>query len=130
MMTLKEIRDAYEALSGTMSSIIRQINFAGIAIAWIFVNKDNHQANQLLVDSCLFIVISIVLDALQYLIGTIIWYSLYCLHHKTGTNDEDINVKDSEWINAVNWLLFYAKCIITVIGYFYILRFFILQFNL
>lgn len=35
MMTLKDIRDAYEALSGTMSSIVRQINFAGIAIAWI-----------------------------------------------------------------------------------------------
>ena len=43
MMTLKDIRDAYEALSGTMSSIVRQINFAGIAIAWIFVDKENHQ---------------------------------------------------------------------------------------
>lgn len=47
MMTLKDIRDAYEALSGTMSSIVRQINFAGIAIAWIFVDKENHQVSQL-----------------------------------------------------------------------------------
>lgn len=54
MMTLKDIRDAYESLSGTLSSIIRQINFAGIAIAWIFVDKENHQVSQLLINSCLF----------------------------------------------------------------------------
>ena len=79
MMTLKDIRDAYEALSGTMSSIVRQINFAGIAIAWIFVDKENHQVSQLLINSCLFIVFSIVLDALQYFIGTIIWHVCYSL---------------------------------------------------
>lgn len=55
MMTLKDIRDAYESLAGTLSSIIRQINFAGIAIAWIFVDKENHQVSQLLINSCLFL---------------------------------------------------------------------------
>lgn len=130
MMTLKDIRDAYEALSGTMSSIVRQINFAGIAIAWIFVDKEKHQVSQLLINSCFFIVFSIVLDALQYFIGTIIWHVCYCYKHKTDKKDEDVNVNDSEWINTIAWLLFYAKCIITGIGYFYILRFFIIQFNL
>lgn len=130
MMTLKDIRDAYEALSGTMSSIVRQINFAGIAIAWIFVDKENHQVSQLLINSCLFIVSSIVLDALQYFVGTIIWHFCYCKKHEKSKKDEDIEVNDSEWINGLAWLLFYAKCIITGIGYFYILLFFILQFNL
>ncbi len=40
MMKLDEIRKAYEDLSGSLSSVVRQINFAGIAIVWIFVGKE------------------------------------------------------------------------------------------
>lgn len=94
------------------------------------MDKENHQVSQLLINSCFFIVFSIVLDALQYFIGTIIWHVCYCYKHKTDKKDEDANVNDSEWINTIIWLLFYAKCVITGVGYFYILRFFIMQFNL
>lgn len=41
MMKLEEIRKAYEDLSGSLGSVVRQINFAGIAIVWIFVGKES-----------------------------------------------------------------------------------------
>ena len=34
MMNLKEIRESYEDVSGKLSAVIRQINFAGIAVVW------------------------------------------------------------------------------------------------
>ena len=45
MMKLDEIRKAYEDLSGSLSSVVRQINFAGIAIVWIFVGKETETVN-------------------------------------------------------------------------------------
>jgi len=70
MMKLDEIRKAYEDLSGSLSSVVRQINFAGIAIVWIFVGKETETVPQHLYNACTFLVISIILDVLQYLVGT------------------------------------------------------------
>lgn len=74
MMNLKEVREAYEELSGLLSSVVRQINFAGIAIVWIFIDLNKNTIGQLLLSSGLFIVISIVLDALQYFVSTVVWH--------------------------------------------------------
>lgn len=130
MMNLKEIREAYESLSETLSSVVRQINFAGIAIVWIFVDNDKKTIDQLLLNSCLFVVVSILIDVLQYLVSTIIWYIVYAWNHKKGEKDELCEVRDSEWINFIPWVCLYAKCLLTCIGYIYILRFFIAQFKL
>lgn len=130
MMNLKEIRDSYENISGILSSVIRQINFACIAIVWIFVDKDKPIVNQLLLNACLFVVVSIVLDALQYFISTLVWHITYILKHKVDVKDEGVAVRDSEWKNAIPWLLLYSKCIVTGFGYYYILCFFISKFNL
>lgn len=130
MMNLKEIRESYEDVSGKLSAVIRQINFAGIAVVWIFVDKDKPIVDQLLLNACLFIVVSIVLDALLYFISTIVWHVTYICKHKVDTKDEEIAVLDSEWKNAIPWLLLYSKCIVTGIGYYYILCFFTAKFQL
>lgn len=71
MMKLEEIRKSYEDLSGRLSSVVRQVNFAGIAIVWIFVGKESETLPQQLYNACTFLVISIILDALQYLVGRV-----------------------------------------------------------
>ena len=130
MMNLKEIREAYEELSSTLSSVIRQINFAGIAIIWIFVGKEGKAIDQFLLSASLLVVISIILDVLQYLIGTVIWHIIYIYKHTKDTEDEYQKVRDREWINFITWACLYVKCIATGWGYYYILRFFIMQFHL
>ena len=84
MMKLEEIRKAYEDLSGSLSSVVRQINFAGIAIVWIFVGKETETVSvpQHLYNACTFLVISIILDVLQYLVGTFSWHMCYLFKHK------------------------------------------------
>lgn len=130
MMNLKEIREAYEDLSGTLSSVVRQINFAGIALIWIFVENTDKAIDRFLLNSSFFVVISIVLDALQYFISTIIWHTIYIHKHKKNVQDENSNIRDSEWINIIPWGCLYAKCIATGIGYYFILRFLMIKFHL
>ena len=130
MMKLDEIRKAYEDLSGSLSSVVRQINFAGIAIVWIFVGKETETVPQHLYNACTFLVISIILDALQYFVGTLCWHMCYLFKHKKNKADKDIDIHESEWINVIPWLCIYAKTIVTAIGYGYILSFLMKHFSL
>ena len=130
MMKLDEIRKAYEDLSGSLSSVVRQINFAGIAIVWIFVGKETGTVPQHLYNACTFLVISIILDALQYFVGTLCWHMCYLFKHEKNVADKNIDIHESEWINAIPWLCIYAKTIVTAIGYGYILSFLMKHFSL
>lgn len=132
MMKLDEIRKAYEDLSGSLSSVVRQINFAGIAIVWIFVGKETETVSvpQHLYNACTFLVISIILDVLQYLVGTFSWHMCYLFKHKKNVADKDTDIHESEWVNVIPWLCIYAKTIVTAIGYGYILSFLMKHFSL
>lgn len=130
MMKLEEIRKSYEDLSGRLSSVVRQVNFAGIAIVWIFVGKESETLPQQLYNACTFLVISIILDALQYLVGTFCWHMCYLFKHKKNIADKGIDVHESEWINIIPWLCIYAKTIVTAIGYWFILSFLMMYFSL
>ncbi len=130
MMNLEEIRKSYEELSGSLSSVVRQINFAGIAIVWILVGEKSETLPQQLYNACTFLVISIILDALQYLIGTFSWHMCYLFKHEKNVADKDIEVQESEWVNVIPWLCIYAKTIITAIGYWYIFSFLMKFFSL
>lgn len=130
MMKLDEIRKAYEDLSGSLSSVVRQINFAGIAIVWIFVEKEPKTVPLHLHNACTFLVISIILDALQYFVGTLCWHMCYLFKHNKNVADKDIDIHESEWINVIPWLCIYAKTIVTAIGYGYILSFLMKYFSL
>lgn len=130
MMKLEEIRKAYEDLSGSLSSVVRQINFAGIAIVWIFVGKESETIPLHLHNACTFLVISIILDALQYFVGTLCWHMCYLFKHKKDVADKDIEIHESEWVNVILWLCIYAKTIVTAIGYGYILSFLMKYFSL
>ena len=40
-MKLEEIRKSYEDISRTFSNTVRNLAISGIAIAWLFMTKDN-----------------------------------------------------------------------------------------
>ena len=111
---------------------MRQINFAGIAIVWIFVGKETETVPvpQHLYNACTFLVISIILDVLQYLVGTFSWHMCYLFKHKKNVADKDTDIHESEWVNVIPWLCIYAKTIVTAIGYGYILSFLMKHFSL
>lgn len=83
-----------------------------------------------LLNASLFFVISILFDVLQYFVGTVIWHLTYVCNHKADRADEDITIKDREWRNVASWVLLYLKFLSALIAYFFILKFFIVQFKL
>ncbi len=122
MLTLREVRDAYEELSCKVSDVTRQLGFGAIAIIWIF-NKTTTNPNgiselpQELILPLLLACIALACDLLQNTISTIIWYAIYLCKHKKDKKDEEIAVKDSEWINAISWILMFSKIVLTIWAY-------------
>lgn len=54
----------------------------------------------------------------------------YLFKHEKNVADKNIDIHESEWINAIPWLCIYAKTIVTAIGYGYILSFLMKYFSL
>ena len=121
-MKLSEIRKAYEELSGKLSDIVRQLAFAGIGIIWIF--RINGTNNSILIPKelsipLIFLIITFVLDILQYLISTIIWYFFYCKERKDGKK-EDEEVQEKEVWNIPSWIIIFLKTITLMVAYIFL----------
>lgn len=123
MMNLNDVKKAYEDLSGILSSVARQLNFAGIAIVWIFANEKLEGIDSLLMKASLWFVLSLSLDLFQYIFQSFFWYVIYVFKHKKSISDESVEVKDSEWWNALPWLILLVKVVFLVVGFIYLLRF-------
>lgn len=124
-MKLSEIRDAYESLSGKLSDIVRQLSFAGIGIIWIF--RVSNSENSILISKelywpLLWLVITLILDALQYLISSLIWYFVYCKYKKDNKNNDDgkVIVKEKERWNIASWVFWLLKTITLSIAFVYL----------
>lgn len=75
-MKLKEAQDTYEARSTRLSEIVRQLNFAGIAVIWLFRSGDKTggipYTDALLWPLGVFL-ISAAFDLLQYAYASAAW---------------------------------------------------------
>lgn len=118
MMPLSEIRKAYEEISAKLSDVSRQLCFAGFAIIWIFnkTDKDISVPAELYLPT-LLLCASLFFDLLQYAISTFVWYGYYLYKREKGKKDEDVDVNEPEWLNAISWLLFIAKIVSLITGY-------------
>lgn len=120
-MKLKEIIDNYYDTTATLSSINRQMAFAGIGIVWIFttVKDASITIENTLLWSLLCFVISLGLDFLQYLYRSILFGSIHRIYEKKYyTNDvleEDIIYY--AWYNYPMYFFFYIKLISIIVGY-------------
>ena len=126
-MKLSEIRTAYEELSGKLSDINRQLCFAGFGVIWIFnksVEKGLLIPDELYLPS-FFLILSLSIDLMQYVISTTSWYVYYLMKRRRGSNDSEVEVNEPERINTFPWALFFMKIISLCIGYFLIAEFLI-----
>jgi len=117
-MELRNVRDAYEELSNKASDVIRQLSFAGIALVWLF--KAGAQTapvlDKSLLRASLFIFFALLLDLLQYLAGTTIWFAYFRFKESNGTKLTD-DIVAPAWLTWPMWCLFYLKAVSMLIAY-------------
>lgn len=121
MLKLSEIRSAYERSSARLGEINRQLCFAGFAVVWIF----NRSTSGLSVPGELYLplalwCISLSLDVLQYLVKTVVWWLVYVANKgkaKANGGEDKVQINESEWLNLLTWLLFFAKIACMAAGY-------------
>jgi len=125
MATLKDFRTDYQQLSGIASEVSRQLGFAGIAIIWIFkVDSANNTfvlAPELYYAGA-FIVLSLALDLLQYLSGSLIWGVYWRYKEKKGVA-ENSEIKAPRCFNWPAVTFFWLKLVLMVIAYYQLLDF-------
>lgn len=123
-MKLEEYKkDSYE-FSKSTSDLVRQFAFAGIAIIWIFKYQKSvdHLIPVELFKPLLFLIITLGLDLLQYLIPSIIWAAFYKHYEKQGKSN-DYELKANKWLSSPGWLFYFSKIIMLIISYFFITKF-------
>ena len=111
-------------MSSRASDITRQLSFAGIAIIWIY--KTGTSGTEKLIPSLILpavlIIITLVLDLLQYLIGTLLWKSYGFFKENKGIECHK-KFKAPGWINWPIWTLWILKIITIICSYILILVF-------
>jgi len=115
---LDDVKNAYEALSGTASSIIRQLSLAGIGLIWLFnigTGAKPALPHQLL-QGALFIFLALFFDLLQYLVGTFTWFLYFRKKERAGT-PPDQDFLAPAWINWPTWFLFSVKAACMLVAY-------------
>jgi len=127
---LKKILDDFDKASGTLSTINRQIAFAGVGIVWIFVKTTDEK---LLIDNTLlyammFFVAALLFDIVQYAYKTIFFECFRRYHEKKfdkpyNGNVLEENVELSNRWNFPTWIFFGFKILFVVIGYCFLLCF-------
>lgn len=124
-MKLCEIRKDYERYSTNVSQINRKLIFVGIAVIWLFRISGNNQTEipSDLHRPLFFLCLSCFFDILQYVSQSIMWASYYCYQKRkrnSSSNVEEEIVKEPEWPNIFNWILWGIKVISTIIAYIYL----------
>lgn len=126
-MKLSDARSAYYELSKTLSDLVRKLGFAAIALIWLFTKADTNSAAKSPIPSDLhlptiLIVLSLVLDFLQYAWSTAAWGGFARLKElQPGAHDADFDAPN--WLNWPSLLFFWCKVVSTVAAYCLILRF-------
>jgi hypothetical protein len=117
-MNLKEAREFYYYYSEAASDVSRKLNFAGLALIWLFKINDNgqdHIPSELLFP-CTLIILSLSFDILQYIYGTAAWGIFSRQKEKEG-NDE---FKAPRVINWPSLLCFWIKTSMIPVAYLFL----------
>lgn len=118
-MNLKDAQGYYTRHSTSLSAVCRQLAFAGIAVVWIFVNKDGGQysiPNDLLFPLTCFVV-GLAFDLLQYFYASAAW-GIYSRLKELELGDNSTNdFLAPRWINWPTILFFWLKAIALITGY-------------
>ena len=123
-MKLEDCRKAYYTYTTSVSSIARQLGFAGIAVIWIF-RTDRGGAYQIppeLILPGLLLVCSLSADFLHYLIASFVWGIFNRIKEKQGMENE-VEFQAPDWINWPGNVFFYTKILLIFASYIYLIMF-------
>lgn len=118
-MKLEDVLSTYYEASNKLSEVTRQLNFAGIAVIWIFkVGKEGGgiQFTAVMEWSLGCFVVSLALDFLQYFWKSIIWSAFHRCKEYYGVKKND-EFLAPPWFNYPTLFFFYTKAILTAIGF-------------
>jgi len=120
-MKISDLKEEYYFATGTVSTVVRQMALAGIAVIWIFkVGKEESGGIQftpaMLVPLRLFILV-LVADLLQYAFKSAVWGSLHH-HYWKKFKDPDKTVEISGFWNWPTNTLFWVKTALCVFAYY------------
>jgi nucleoside permease NupC len=132
---LQDFLDDVYLYSENASTVNRQLSFAGIAILWIYKNPENSPVVLVseLVLPLLLWVISLGLDLIQYLFGTIAWLIFFERKEKK-FNSKDLknpnNLTSPIWITRTIDVIFVFKCLTNIVAYCELIKFFLPKISL
>ena len=119
-MQLSQAKEEYYYFSGKLSEINRQYCFAGIAIVWIFAQRIPEglaSLDQPLIITLIAFLLSLALDLMQYIYGSIAW-GLF--HYRNDTDDRTPETHIDGPNETINWptiVFFWTKVLAALTGY-------------
>jgi hypothetical protein len=128
---IRKIREDYEATTKTVSDLVRQLAFAGIAVIWVIRAGDNagiRQSLEPLLPSLLLFVVTLACDFAQYASKALTLFfanTFFWMEHR----NEEKDVTYSGWLNFMPYLFFLGKAACLVIAYWQLLIFIYAQLN-
>lgn len=121
---LADFRKDYYEFSSKASGVARNLAFAGIAVVWIFRHGDgiNSKIPQPLLFPVALFALTLALDLIHYVAGTITW-GIFCrIKEKSGTL-EDEELKAPMWLNWGTLLMFWSKIVVVMFAYILLIHF-------
>jgi len=124
-MKLADCRAAYQDFSAKASDLSRKLGFSGIALIWVFKSSTEGAAPTLpkaLFVPAFWIVSSLALDLMQYVLGALSWGSYARLQELRGMR-ADREFTAPRFINWGALVAFWLKLVSISIAYWYLLKF-------
>ena len=121
-MKVREYKATYLKNTKQASQLARQLAFAGIAVVWVFkqdVAGSPTIPNELLFPTICFAV-TLSLDLLQYLLGSMIWWIAYRVYENKYENGDDEVGGHSNLLPIPQHALFWLKSIAVMVGYYFL----------
>ena len=114
-MTVDDAREHYYSHSGSASSAVRQLAFAGIAVAWLLADPESFvevDRSQLFAPLFLFVT-SLACDLVQYYWLASFW-GIFARRKEKLKEEEFVAPPWSNWIGLAAWSL---KGVVVIVGY-------------
>jgi len=126
---LKEARDNYDRRSTKLSDVVRQLNFAGIAVIWLF--RTGEKTGGIPYSNCLMwplglLICSATFDLLHYAYASAAWGIFHRQEEKKLKNDRQRAEREIHAPRAINWpslIFFWGKTILTVAAYCFLIAY-------
>lgn len=115
----EEVLENFNFYSKEVSTIIRSLTIGGFAIIWLFKNSDTGTLDRVFLLPLFILILSILIDFVQYLFATFFWHKELRRADKELSNTV-MKVKNNKvvWVTQVAFIL---KIILTAVAYMIIL---------